>query len=102
MAFVSLSMLELIHSFNIKSEGSIFNKDLFKNKYLIGAFLVGAILQIGVISIPMLAKIFDVVPLNQQQWIYVSLISISPVIIIEIQKKINEIKYGRSYRSQFQ
>ena len=102
MAFVSLSMLELVHSFNIKNEGSIFNKDLFKNKYLIGAFLIGAILQVGVISIPMLAKIFDVVPLNQQQWIYVSLISISPIIIIEIQKKINEIKYGRSYRSQFQ
>ena len=102
MAFVSLSMLELIHSFNIKSEGSIFNKDFFKNKYLIGAFLVGAILQVGVISIPTLAKIFDVVPLNQQQWVYVSLVSISPIIIIEIQKKINEIKYGRSYRSQFQ
>lgn len=95
MAFVSLSMLELIHSFNIKSEGSIFNKTFFQNKYLIGAFFAGAILQIGVVSVPVLAKIFDVVPLNQQQWIYVSCISISPIIIMEIQKKINEIKFGK-------
>lgn len=95
MAFVSLSMLELVHSFNIKSEETIFNKTIFQNKYLIGAFLIGAILQIGVVSIPTLAQIFDVVQLNQQQWIYVCLISIAPIIIIEIQKKINEIRFGK-------
>ena len=95
MAFVSLGILELVHSFNIKSEGSILNKSFIQNKYLIGAFFIGAILQIGVVTIPTLSKIFDIVPLNSKQWIYVVCISILPIIIIEIQKKINEIKFGK-------
>mgnify|MGYP001542407302 FL=1 len=61
MAFISLSMLELVHSFNVRSEESLFKAGLFKNKYLIGAFLIGTILQVGVVVIPKIADIFDVV-----------------------------------------
>ena len=61
MAFISLSMLELIHSFNVRSEESLIKAGLFKNKYLIGAFLIGTILQVGVVIIPKIAGIFDVV-----------------------------------------
>ncbi len=95
MAFVSLSMLELTHSFNVRSEESIFKIGIFKNIYLIGAFALGLILQVSVVIIPQIARIFDVVPLNKVQWIYTMLISISPIFILEIQKKINEIKFGK-------
>lgn len=95
MAFVSLSMLELIHSFNIRSEESIFKIGLFTNKYLIGALILGALLQVVVIAIPMLASVFDVVPLNAIQWVYTLAISISPIVIIEIQKRINDFKFGK-------
>ena len=33
MAFVSLGMLELIHSFNIKSEQSILKSEIFNDKF---------------------------------------------------------------------
>ena len=95
MAFVSLSMLELTHSFNVRSEESIFKIGVFKNIYLVGAFVLGLILQVSVVIIPQIARIFDVVPLNKIQWIYTMLISISPIFILEIQKKINEIKFGK-------
>ncbi len=95
MAFVSLSMLELIHSFNIKSNESIFKIGIKQNPYLIGSFIIGAFLQIGVVSIEPLAKIFDCVPLNMEQWMIVALISICPIVIIETQKKLNEIKFGK-------
>lgn len=95
MAFISLSMLELIHSFNVRSEESLFKAGLFKNKYLIGAFLIGTILQVGVVIIPKIAGIFDVVPLNSKQWIYTAAISALPLIIVEMQKKINTIKIGK-------
>ena len=95
MAFVSLSMLELTHSFNVRSEESIFKIGVFKNIYLVGAFALGLILQVSVVIIPQIARIFDVVPLNKVQWIYTMLISISPIFILEIQKKINEIKFGK-------
>ena len=95
MAFLSLGLLELVHSFNIKSEESIFKTGLFENKYLVGALILGTILQVGVVCIPAFANIFKLAPLNGAQWLYVGIISISPIIIMEIQKKFNEIKFGK-------
>ena len=89
MAFLSLGILELVHSFNIKSEESIFKTGLLENKYLVGAFLLGTILQVIVVLIRPLATIFEVVPLNGIQWLYTILISFAPLAIIELQKAVN-------------
>lgn len=96
MAFASLSILELVHSFNIRSEKSIFKIGIFKNIYLLGAFVIGLILQIAVIMLPKICDIFNVVPLNYKQWIITGVIALMPIIIVELQKKINEIKFGRA------
>ena len=95
MAFISLGMLELVHCFNVKSEESIFKVGIFENKYLIGAFILGTVLQLGIVFIPSLAEIFKLTELNSTQWLITGLISISPIIIIEIQKKFNELKFGK-------
>ena len=89
MAFLSLGILELVHSFNIKSEKSIFKTGLLENKYLVGAFLLGTLLQVTVVLIRPLATIFEVVPLNGTQWLYTLLISFAPLAIIELQKAVN-------------
>ena len=96
MAFISLGMLELIHCFNIKSEESIFRAGILENKYLIGAFLLGTLLQVGIVFIPSVANIFKLTMLNSTQWIITLLISIVPVIVMEVQKKFNEIKFGKT------
>lgn len=101
MAFISLSMLELVHSFNIRSEESIFKVGIFSNIYLTGAFILGTILQVSVVLIPQVATIFDVIPLNKEQWMYTTLISILPIVIIEGQKIINKMKFGKViYKTQ--
>ena len=87
MAFVSLGLLELVHSFNIKSEQSIFKIGLFENKYLIGSFVLGAIVQTIVVLVPELADVFKLVPLTQTQWFITIAISLLPIIIVELQKK---------------
>ena len=87
MAFLSLGILELVHSFNIKGEESIFKTGLFENRYLVGAFVLGTLLQVVVVVISPLAQIFDVVPLNSVQWLMTAIISILPVVIVELQKK---------------
>ena len=92
MAFVSLGLLELVHSFNIKSEESIFKVGLFENKYLLGAFILGALLQVVVVVIPSVAEVFKLVPLTQVQWMYTFGISILPLVIMEIQKAFNKIE----------
>ena len=95
MAFVSLGLLELVHSFNVKSEESIFSIGLFENKYLIFSFILGVLLQVIVVMVPIFASIFSLVPLNGIQWLYTMGISILPIVIMELQKKINEIKFGK-------
>lgn len=95
MAFISLGMLELVHSFNIKSEESIFKKGIFENKYLVGAFLLGTMLQVVVVVVPPLAEIFSLVPMTGIQWLYTILISIAPILIMETQKAVNGYKFGK-------
>lgn len=96
MAFIALGFLELVHSFNIKSEDSIFKMNLLDNKYLIGAFALGVLLQVSVVMIPTFAEIFKLVPLTSIQWLYTCGISILPIVIMELQKKINEVKFGKT------
>ena len=95
MAFLSLGILELVHSFNIKGEESILKTGLFENRYLVGAFVLGTLLQVVVVVISPLAQIFDVVPLNSVQWLMTAMISILPVVIVELQKKFNAYKFGK-------
>ena len=65
MAFISIGILELVHSFNIKSEKSIFKTGILENKFLIGSFILGIIVQIIVVLMPSLANIFNVVRLTR-------------------------------------
>ena len=95
MAFIALGMLELVHSFNIKSEQSIFKIGILENKYLIGSFILGTIVQTIVVIIPQLAKIFKLIPLNQTQWLITIAISLLPIPIMELQKRVNKIKLGK-------
>lgn len=89
MAFLSIGFLELIHSFNVKNEKSIFEAGIFENKYLVGSFVLGIFIQVIVVVVPAFAKVFEVVPLNLTQWIITVAISILPVPVIELQKKLD-------------
>ena len=96
MAFVALGMLELVHSFNVKSDESIFKVGILENKYLVGSFILGTLLTIVVAMVPIFADIFSLVPLTKEQWLYTLGISILPILIIEAQKKLNDVKFGKT------
>ena len=89
MAFIAIGFLELVHSFNIKSEKSIFENGFLQNKYLIGSFILGIFIQAVVVIVPVLAKMFEVVPLNITQWGITIGISLLPILIMELQKKVD-------------
>ena len=95
MAFIAIGLLELVHSFNIKSEQSILKIGLLENKFLIGSFVLGVCVQTIVVLVPSLANIFKLVPLDKIQWIITLIISILPIPIMEAQKKLNEFKFGK-------
>ncbi|WP_050608028.1 calcium-translocating P-type ATPase, PMCA-type [Clostridium niameyense] len=87
MAFVVLSVSQLFHSLNMRSrKKSIFQLGLFSNKFLIGSILFGILLQDIVITIPFLSSIFKVFDLTPSDWIFVSILSVVPLIVNEIIK----------------
>ena len=89
MAFLAIGFLELVHSFNIKNEKSIFDAGIFENKYLLGSFILGIFIQAIVVVLPFLAGIFEVVPLDFTQWIITVGISLIPIPVMELQKMLD-------------
>jgi Ca2+-transporting ATPase len=89
MAFAVLSLSQLFHSFNMRSDHSLSEIGLFTNKKLVLSFILCTILQVSVIMFAPLAKVFQVVPLNLRQWLITLLLSFMPIIILEFQKKMN-------------
>lgn len=89
MSFVTLCMVQLFHCYNSKSlVGTIFHKDLFKNKFMQLSFVVGCALTIGVAVIPGLNTIFHVVDLTWVQWIVTIGAAFSVIPLVEISKAI--------------
>lgn len=87
MAFVVLASSQLFYSISLRHETkSIFQIGLFTNKYLIGAIVVGSVLQLGVIEIDALAKMFKCVDLERQDWQMVYIFAVIPLIVNEIEK----------------
>ena len=71
MAFAVLSLSQLIHAFNMRSEHSLFRISPLGNPMLLLAFFIGCLMQIGVIMVLPLAEIFKVCPLNGTEWLIV-------------------------------
>ena len=88
MAFSVLSIAQLIHAFNMRTDKSLFKIHILRNKWLCMAFVIGIILQASVIMLPPLAEIFTVVPLNVKQWLIVMGLSFVPVVFSEIEKAV--------------
>ncbi len=87
MAFVVLAASQLFYSLAMRNPTkSIFQIGVFSNMYLIGAIIVGFILQFSVISIPFLANAFKVHNLSLSDWGLVILFSLVPLTVNEIVK----------------
>jgi len=94
MSFAVLSLSQLFHSFNMRSERSLSEVGVLGNPRLVASFFICSFLQVAVISFPPLAKVFQVVPLGIRQWAMVLLLSMAPIVIVEFQKKSNK-RYNR-------
>ena len=88
MAFAVLSLSQLVHAFNMRGEGSLGKLPFCSNKWLLMAFVVGATLQCVVIMMPPLAGVFQVVPLNGEQWLLTAALALAPLPLVELEKAI--------------
>ena len=88
MAFAVLSLSQLFHAFNMRSDRSITEIGLFSNAKLLISFFICTFMQIIVITARPLARIFKVVPLTIAQWCIVFILAFMPIVIVEVQKRI--------------
>ncbi|MGX2959196.1 calcium-translocating P-type ATPase, SERCA-type [Peribacillus sp. JNUCC 23] len=71
IAFATLVLAQLIHVFDCRSEKSIFSRNPFGNKYLIGAVISSLLLLLVVIYYPPFQPIFHTVPIAMRDWLLV-------------------------------
>lgn len=86
MAFCTLSFIELFHAFNVRTNYSIFKISPFENINLFFGNIICALLQLSVVVIPALTKIFNTVILSSLQWKIVLLLCIPPLLVSEAEK----------------
>ncbi len=86
MAFLTLSLCEICHAFNMRSlHGSIFRMNT-QNIWLWGAGILSLILTTAVIEIPFLANAFDLAPLDIMEYGISFGLAVSIIPIVEIIK----------------
>lgn len=86
MTFAVLSLSQLVHSFNLRSERSLFSTGIMGNPKLLLSFAAGVIMQCSVIMIPPLAAVFGAAPLSPVCWLIVAGLSIVPLAVVETEK----------------
>jgi Ca2+-transporting ATPase len=87
MAFMTLVMCQLFFSLAVRnSSKSIFQIGVFSNKYLVGAILLGALLQLFVITVPFLREAFHLQMLDLEGWIIAISLGLVPLLVNEIIK----------------
>ena len=84
MAFLTMSMAEIFHSFNMRSQhGSIFSMKSH-NLYLYGAMVLSLLLTTAVISIPWLSSLFEFEHISLAEYGVAMLLAFSVIPVVEL------------------
>ncbi len=112
-AFVTLSLMELFHAFNVRRDGSEKPfKKFFSNKTLLLTVLAGVAVNVLLVVCPPFRIMFDLTPLSVFQWFVVLSLSFSIVqigaladmiarIFAKIKRKANPKRLRRGKKSQY-
>ncbi|MCR4616435.1 MAG: cation-translocating P-type ATPase [Clostridiales bacterium] len=91
MAFLTMSMCEIFHSFNMRSQrGSVFvmSAQGSHNWFLFGSMIASLALTTAVIEIPFLANAFGFATINFKEYIVALALAFSVIPIVEVVKLI--------------
>ena len=89
MAFITLGLSQLIHAFNVQSQKSLFITGFLSNPKLIFSVLLCIILEIITATVPCLTQFFKTQSLNLIQWAIVWALSLTPLLVSELEKYFN-------------
>ncbi len=99
MAFLTLSMAEIFHSFNMRSlKKSIFTVTK-QNKFLLGAMLISLICTTAVIYVPFLSNAFGFEHISFAEYMVSILIAATIIPIVELTKLIQRMAEKRKAKA---
>jgi len=84
-AFTTLGVSQLFHAIGMRNyDKSLFKMNHLENKAMIGAFIVGLLLQVIVTEVPFLVEMFETASLTLKEWSNLIVISMVPLLSHEI------------------
>mgnify|MGYP000943014999 CR=1 FL=1 len=86
MAFIILALTQVVHSFNMRSDQSIFKIGPFSNSKLNVAALISLALMVLVVFIPPVATVFGLMRLPASLYLEAVALSLVPVVVLELTK----------------
>jgi len=87
VAFTMLGVNSLFYVFSSRSlRNPIWRVNITRNVWLLVAVFIGFLLQVSVVYVPFLQKIFQTVALNLFEWVVVVLSSILLIAVVEVIK----------------
>ncbi len=91
MAFATLSLSRLVHGLNCRNDAPLSLKTLWANPYSYLALILGGGLLSAVLFLEPLHSIFEISILTSQQYMSIVLLSIVPLVVVQIAKRIKWI-----------
>lgn len=95
MVFTEIVIMELVLAFSViyRKSHSIANsvKDMFSNLYLIGAVLLSFALQLVVVYVPFMQKIFKTAPLGLNEWLVIFAVSLLMLFVPILEKGLERL-----------
>ncbi|MCQ2753366.1 MAG: cation-translocating P-type ATPase [Bacilli bacterium] len=93
MAFTTLAFAELFHMLGMSEPNRSFVTVFkHKNKLMYLSFALGIILQLFVVLTPGVSAVFKTIAFAPINWLYVSLLSLSPLVVHEVMALVKYIK----------
>ena len=90
MAFAALTLSQLFHAYNVRSEDkSLFSIGVGSNPAMNRAFVIGFAMQLAVLLLPPMQRVFSVAALGPVQWLAVLGLAMAPVLVCELSKWLN-------------
>lgn len=95
MAFLTMSLAEVIHSYNLRSRDKSIFKMSYQNIYLLGAIVLSFILTTAVIYVPFLRDAFGFTQIRIEEYGVAVLFAITMIPVVEIVKAIRRARGGK-------
>lgn len=94
MAFIILALTQVVHSFNMRSEHSLFRIGPFTNRRLNMAAVTSLILMIFVTLVPPVANVFGLIILPGVLYLEAIGLSLVPLVVLETAKALGVIRHA--------